>query len=202
LRLWETGPPPSGTGPRKTAAAARDILDRLFQKHVFASDVIDALLADTKLDRAVHAAALRIAKARGDNPYPLNQEAWAVVQKPGATADASALALRKAETAHRVDPEHGPIQTTLGAAQYRTGQFKDAVATLTKAESVNKGAPRDLAFLAMAQHQLGRTDDARTTLARLQQLLAKSESADDAVAKALFREAETLLKDRALESRP
>jgi hypothetical protein len=202
LRLWETGPPAGGSGPRQTVAAAREILDSLFPKHVFASDVITALLADTKLDRAIRDAAVRIAKARGDNPYVLNQEAWAVVQKPGGDADAYALALRKAETAYRGDSDHGPIRTTLGAAQYRMGQFQESVATLTKADQINQGVPSDLAFLSMAQHQLGREGESRATLTRLREILKKPEWVNDTASQALLREAEELLKAEATEPRP
>jgi WD40 repeat protein/predicted Ser/Thr protein kinase len=202
VRLWETGPPAGGTEPRTTATAAREVVDDFFQKHVFSIDVINALLADTKLNKDIRDAALRIAKARGDNPYALNQEAWAVVQKPGGAAVACALALRKAESAYRADSDHGPIQTTLGAAQYRTGQFQEAVATLKKADQVNQGVPGDLAFLAMAQHQLGRSDEARATLARLREVLKKPEWVNDAMSQAFLREAEELLKVGAPESRP
>jgi hypothetical protein len=177
-------------------------VDDLFGKHTFASAVITALETDTKLDKTIRDAALRIAKARGDNPYPLNQEAWAVVQKPGGTADAYALALRKAETAYRGDSGHGPIQTTLGAAQYRAGQYKEAVATLTRADQINQGIPSDLAFLAMARHQLGQEGEARDTLARLGEVLKKPEWVNDTASQAFLREAEELLKAKAPEPRP
>jgi Flp pilus assembly protein TadD len=176
-------------------------VDDLFQKKTCCSDVIAVLEADTRLDHAVRGAALRIAKARGDNPYRLNQEAWAVVQKPGGAADTYALALRKAETACRVDPDHSPIRTTLGAAQYRTGQFQEAVATLTKADQFNQGVPGDLAFLAMAQHQLGRADEAQATLARLREVLKKPEWVNNAASQAFLREAEERLNGKAPESR-
>jgi tetratricopeptide (TPR) repeat protein len=202
VRLWETGPPPGGTDPRRTAAAAREVVDDLFQKYTFSSAVLTALPAEKGLAPEVRVAALRIAKARGDNPYPLNQQAWTVVQKPGGAADAYALALRKAEAAQRVDPEHGPIQTTLGAAQFRTGQYQEAVATLTKAEQINQGVPSDLAFLAMAQHQLGRAGEAQATLVRLREVLKKPEWVNDATSQALWSEAEELLKAQAPEPRP
>jgi WD40 repeat protein len=203
LRLWEIcPPPPGGSELRQTAAAARSIVDDLFGKHTFSSEVIGALEADRKLAPAVHRAALGITKARGDNPYPLNQEAWAVVQKPGAPADVYALALRKAETAYRVDSDHGPIRTTLGAARYRTGKYQEAVDTLTAAIQTDKGAPADLAFLAMAQYRLGRPGEARAALSRLRQALTEPEGANDPAAKTLLREVEELLKVGAPEPSP
>jgi hypothetical protein len=202
LRLWETAPPHGGTRPRKAAAAAREILDDLARKHSFSSDMIAALRADTSLTPEVRAAALRIAQARGDNPYRLNAQAWAVIQKPGGVADAYALALRKAKIAYQGDSDHGPILTTLGAAQYRTGQYPEAVDTLTKADQLNQGVPGDLAFLTMAQHQLDRADEARATLTRLREALKKPEWVNDTVSQALLSEAQELLNAKAPGPRP
>jgi eukaryotic-like serine/threonine-protein kinase len=188
VRCWETGPHPGETGPRKLAAAARAVVDGLAQKHSFAGDVIAALEADPHLAPDVRSAAQRLARVRGDNPYQLDGQAWAVVQKPGGPADAYALALRKAETAYRVDQNDGRILTTLGAAQYRAGRYLEAVATLTRAESISRGTPGDCAFLALAQHQLGREEEARAALVRLREILKRPEWINDAMAQTLLNE--------------
>jgi tetratricopeptide (TPR) repeat protein len=54
-------------------------------------------------------------------------------------------------------------------------------------------SPQDLAFLGMAQHQLGHREQARTTLARLREALKKPQWAQNAEAQGFLREAEALL---------
>jgi hypothetical protein len=55
------------------------------------------------------------------------------------------------------------------------GEYAKAVATLTQAEkpqATKEGShPADLAFLAMAQHQLGDKEKAKETLSRLREVM-------------------------------
>src|SRR5262249_39833044 len=92
----------------------------------------------------------------------------------------------------------GDYLNTLGVAQYRVGQYPEALETLTRADRLN-GAhsktpqPPDLAFLALTQHQLGQEEQAQATLARLREALQLPRWAKAAEAHALLREAEALL---------
>lgn len=56
--------------------------------------------------------------------------------------------------------------------------------------------PGDLAFIAMAQHQLGQKDEARTSLARLRQVLKLPAWAGDAVVAGFLGEAEKLVEGK------
>jgi tetratricopeptide (TPR) repeat protein len=118
---------------------------------------------------------------------------------------AYALALRQAEAAVRLDPGAGSIVNTLGVAQYRTGRYAEALATLTKSEKLNIAQvgihPGDLAFLAMAQHQLGKTDEAKAMLGRLRELMKQPRWANDAEAQGFLREAEGLVGDKAADKK-
>ncbi len=62
--LWESTKPDGGYRPRRTGAAAREIVDELHEKHGFYQKVIDELKADEMLDEAVREVALQIANAR------------------------------------------------------------------------------------------------------------------------------------------
>jgi len=62
--LWDSTAPAGGYEPRKTAEAARKIVDELYEKHGFYSKVIEKLKADNKLDESVRKVALQIANAR------------------------------------------------------------------------------------------------------------------------------------------
>src|SRR5207247_11377311 len=109
------------------------------------------------------------------------------------------FALHQAETACRLFPGQSLYRTTLGMAQYRAGQSREAVATLAQADLLHRATPAglaflagqlpqalvtlgqaqplrqavpaDLAFLAMAHHQLGDTDRATALFDRLRQIL-------------------------------
>jgi tetratricopeptide (TPR) repeat protein len=59
--------------------------------------------------------------------------------------------------------------------------------------TIRYSLPADLAFLAMAQHQLGHQEQARTTLARLREALKQPQWAKDAEAQSFLREAATLI---------
>ncbi len=91
-----------------------------------------------------------------------NEYAWGLAIGPESTRDpqhALALARRAVELA----PKAGIYLNTFGIAQYRAGQYAEAVATLEKSLGANGGqfAVFDLFFLAMAHHRLGHHDQAR-----------------------------------------
>jgi WD40 repeat protein len=62
--LWDSTAPAYGYEPRKTAEAARRIVDELYEKHGFYREVINELNADQALGESVRKVALQIANAR------------------------------------------------------------------------------------------------------------------------------------------
>ena len=109
-----------------------------------------------------------------------------------------------AEAACRLRPGNGACLKTLGVAQYRAGRYPEALDTLTQAEPRNAkqfqgSVPADLAFQAMAQHQLGQRDQAAATLARLRERLKPPGCANDAESQAFLREAAVLLQGNTME---
>jgi tetratricopeptide (TPR) repeat protein len=133
-----------------------------------------------------------------EGPEQLNEAAWRVVRDRRASPDQYARALEQAEDAVRGSPGNGYILNTLGVAHYRTGRYADALATLTKSEKMNatkEGShPADLAFLAMAQHQLGQKAEAQGTLERLHEVMKNLRWFKDAEARGFLGEAEETLK--------
>jgi hypothetical protein len=133
----------------------------------------------------------------------------------------SRFALRQAETARRLAPGQSKYLTTLGAAQYRAGQYPEARATLAQADRLHRTAlaslallarqfpqalvalwdaqplreaiPANLAFLAMTHYQLGQKELAQAVLARLRGTLEKPEWAKHQEAQGFLREADTLV---------
>jgi hypothetical protein len=105
------------------------------------------------------------------DPLVLNVASWTIVLKPDADASVYRLALRLAEEACRLTPNNYRILNTLGVAQYRVGQYPQAVNTLTQCERLlavgsHVSSATNLAFLAMAHYRLGRTAKAQNYLDR------------------------------------
>ncbi len=143
--------------------------------------------------------ALALAERYPVDAMGLNNASWSVVRLPDAEAAAYRLALRQAEAACRNRPEYGVFLNTLGVAQYRVGQYREAAATLTHAHELNSVAnhgsdPADLAFLAMAQHRQGQPENARATLSWLRESMKETRWANDLESQGFLREAEALVR--------
>jgi hypothetical protein len=86
-------------------------------------------------------------------------------------------------------------------ARYRLGQYKKTVETLLQSNKLHPSrlrgpSPANLAFLAMAHHQLGQKDQAQEVLGRLRETIKWSwwaKWATDAEGQAFLREAEALI---------
>jgi WD40 repeat protein len=91
-----------------------------------------------------------------------NNFAWSLITAPGSTHD-SQRALSLARRAVEMAPGRSTALNTLGLAQYRAGQFAEAIVTLEKSLAAAKGESDafDLFFLAMARYRLGRAAEAR-----------------------------------------
>jgi WD40 repeat protein/tetratricopeptide (TPR) repeat protein/tRNA A-37 threonylcarbamoyl transferase component Bud32 len=99
------------------------------------------------------------------DPNVANDVAWACAVGPRALPDLKpAVAL--ARLAVRVRPKEVNIRNTLGAILFRAGLHKEAVSELNEAVKLHGmgGRTWDFLFLAMAHHQLGQHDEARTWL--------------------------------------
>jgi hypothetical protein len=136
----------------------------------------------------------------------LNNAAWEIVKTRDAGKDAYALALRQAQAAVRMAPGDGFILNTLGVAQYRTRRYAEALATLLQSEKLNAREsgtppPADLAFLAMAQHQLGKKDEAKVTLGQLREVMKQPAWAKNAEAQGFLHEAEGLIGGEAADNK-
>lgn len=91
-------------------------------------------------------------------------------------------------------PESGAVQTTLGAARYRQERYEEALTTLTEAGDRRRGFPANLAYRAMTLARLGRKDEARTQLDRLDTLMREARWKDDVEAGVLRDEAHMVVR--------
>jgi serine/threonine protein kinase len=198
VRIWETVRLPlEMRRQRELRERTFALIEYLSATHVRQVDVIASLRGNPLLDDALRQAALTLA-----DQFPaaktLNQASREVVHKAGASDSAYRHALRQAEEACRLEPENGAYIHTLGVAQYRLGQYPAAVETLARAKQLNAtetdgSSPADLAFLAMAQHQLGHPEQAQALLARLREALLQPRWSRDPESAVFLREAELLI---------
>ncbi|MHC4539925.1 MAG: protein kinase domain-containing protein [Planctomycetota bacterium] len=183
---------------RRITERARAVVDQLRREHVFYYMVIDKLSNDTALEGAVRRAALQIADARRwEDADKLRIESREITSSPDADAKAYQTALKQAELANRLEPNDLSTLRTLGIAQYRVGAYEGALGTLSKAEKMRadhgtQNDPTAVAFIAMAYHRLGRTEDAKIAMDRLRSLFEQGQYDNDLRARDSLIEAERL----------
>jgi WD40 repeat protein len=145
------------------------LVSRLFDEQPLPDDVVEMIRRDESLSDAVRKRAIILAKRRRVDAQRLNNLAWRTALLPGKTSREYEQALRLIRAATRLEPENGMLANTLGAAEYRAGQYDQAIASLSRSAALNRQrlgtpAPHDLVFMAMAQAKLGQMSVAASTL--------------------------------------
>jgi tetratricopeptide (TPR) repeat protein len=91
-----------------------------------------------------------------------NAFAWLLANHPDPEKRDSQRAVRLARQAVELAAENGYYWSTLGAAYYRAGAWKEALTAMEKSTRLRKSASGfQWFFLAMAHHQLGHSEEAR-----------------------------------------
>jgi eukaryotic-like serine/threonine-protein kinase len=178
---------------------AYQLVRSLFDKLVTQSAVLE-YLAGANLSPPLREEAKARAARYLQDPVRLNEASWQVASQPKGSEAAFRRALLQAEEACRLAPDNGLLLNTLGVAQYRAGQYEAAAKTLMASDKLNavanKGSiPADLAFLAMALHQLGQKEKAQAILERLRKSMQSETWAKNEEAKAFAQQAESLVKE-------
>jgi WD40 repeat protein len=173
----------------------------LFARLPLKGEVVATIRGDQTISDPLRQQAWTLAEQWAEDPQALNDAGWQVVRVGGEAPERYARALRHAEAACRLESENAKYLRTLGIAQYRAGRFKDALATLTRADQRNlrtnqNSDPADLAFLAMTQFQLGKKAEARSAFVQLLQAMKEPVVAGDAEYQDFRREAEALIDDK------
>jgi hypothetical protein len=183
---------------------AEKLVSPLFAEGRLRDEAEQVLRNREGLTAAVRERALEAVKVWPESASALNGASWDVAREQGRDASEYLLALRRAETACRYDPDFGSYATTVGVVQYRIDRYREAKDTLTRSYALNiDSVPpelgfrkvADLAFLAMAQQRLGESDAARRSLTQLRTTIKSPGANFDSVESAGFvREAEVLIE--------
>jgi WD40 repeat protein len=188
-------------GQGLVAQEAERLVESLYAQAMFRPEVLERLRRDAALSEPVRRRALALAEQVPENSESLMRASWAVVHQADAEPAAYRLALRQAEAACRLIPDEADFLTTLGMAQYRVGQYRQAVAALTQADRLRRdnwngmSYPGDLAFLALARYRCGQTDQARALLGRLREAMKSPQWARSGFLQGFLREAEMIELD-------
>jgi hypothetical protein len=175
---------------RQAAAIAYSLVHELAVPDDRALERLDRL---DGLSEAIVQAAEKILRQAGTSTVLCNQAAR-VVYGTSAGTDSRRRALLRAQAAVRQEPGNAAIALILGFALYRNDRFAEALTVPTSnpaVESADIGTR--LAFVAMAEVQLGHADRARATLDQLRQWL-KSNPGPPARVPLLLAEAEALIR--------
>jgi len=129
-----------------------------------------------------------------------NSRAWEVASRSDRSKDEYVEAEQDARAAARLLPDNGNAINTLGVALYRSGHWQEALECLGRSRKLNaerfgSSLPADVAFLAMAEQQLGRTDKAKGWLDRLEKMLSVEPWSSDSESRSLLREARQIVTD-------
>jgi WD40 repeat protein len=159
------------------------------------AEILEIIRTDKSLSQPVRAHALELAKQYKEDPEDLNWGGRKALSQQNRASEEYRLALRQAQRAHELDPKNASYLTTVGMACYRMANYEDALKALEQAGKLHSTGdsssdPTWLAFLAMAQHQLGKRDEAKSTFERLREIMKTPAWANDAKAQAFFREAQ------------
>jgi WD40 repeat protein len=195
VRIWNATPATPDDLLKRRAVA---MVEPLAAKFPFKEELVEQLRADTALCDPLRAVALAIAGSVREDPGLLNIASWEIVRLPGGTLVNYERALKFSVAACRLDPENGAYLNSLGVAQFRAGQYREAVETLTHSDRLNSAAfggadPGDLAFLAMAHDRLGNRSLALDTLARLRETMMDPRRKANEESQSFLREAEALI---------
>jgi eukaryotic-like serine/threonine-protein kinase len=190
----------------KRASSEKDFLDRIIHDQTILESVRSASImlaaGQWEGESAVRETARKDAvrwKAQ-ERANKLLADCWRVVKLPGRNLSSYLTALRNAEEALRLAPDYSEILSAVGVAQYRSGRYQDALATLR--DHADHSSTVNLAFLAMVQQRLGQCDAARGTLNRLIEVIKQSGAWATEEDEDFLREAESVLFDAGFPADP
>jgi WD40 repeat protein len=176
-----------------TETRADAMVDRLASTLVEDSDIAFAICAEPAPER-VRARALEMAVRLDDDPMRFQNRAFfrnSVRQQP---PDFYEPAIAWATRAARLRPRDPACVHSLGLAHYRMRQYDQAATLFRRSAALSDNNPKDLAFLAIAEHRRGHSTEARAVLDRLRTAVRSPQFSADPQNHQLLKNAQDLIE--------
>ena len=199
VTVWDARPLEAEPAESQVPGEADRLVQSLFDKLSVKEDVLDSLRARNGLGQPCGAGSGPGGTQSG-RCEPLNESVGTWFAAPTSTGGLSP-AVRDGRGRLPARRENGLYVEHRGVARYRAGQYREALdrpESIAQANAPEFGGPipADLAFIAMAQHRLGQTVEARKTLEQLRELMKKAQWSADEESKAFLAEAAALFDGR------
>lgn len=151
------------------------LVEGLFERPLQQAEVLAFIEGHKGISDTVRRQALLLAARILDDPERFQRAARHVVRYHEASPAQYRQVLDWATFGCKLAPQSGTCLTTLGIAQFRTGQYSDALKTLAQAKPLNKAnsgdRPAVLAFMALAHLQLNQKKEAAAVLTQLRHVI-------------------------------
>ena len=156
--------------------------------------IAEQIKTDPFVSAEARTIALKLAPNVRRSAEALGMQASKILNSPNQPRDEYQQALEWINEAVEQANENSAYASYQGIAYYRLGQYADSLTALTRSKELHAAQKlslpaEDLTVLAMAQHQAGQRDEARTTLEQA----GTSASRNKLAGQKLLVEAETLL---------
>ena len=158
------------------------------------SELIGGLGKLTNLGAIERQALAEFASAKLNWDTPDSSElVWEIASNRKRSSDDQILAYFGMGPIARQTPQDPDCQKTMALAEYRVGQYADALESARRGAALSQNASASaahcLAVIAMSQHQMGQTAAAVETMGKLDELMKRPPQSTDQQAIALFDEA-------------
>jgi WD40 repeat protein len=180
------------------AAEAEKLIHGIIGRFPFRDELLEGIRKQPGLRPALREQALAAAAKYVENPRLLIMRSRAVIVRSDASPEAYKRALREAEAASQRRGPAADYLETLAIAQYRTGSYAEAAATLAEAEARytrhgGSATPAVLAFTALARYRLGDKAAAARVADKLRERLQEPDWISQQEAQRFGQEVEALL---------
>jgi hypothetical protein len=169
---------------------AQELVEALLLKHFLVPEVVHVLEQDKTLDRDLRKAAIAEARRHLDDFFGLLGWADITLTELSEGRAQYQLVLERFRAVGPLLQEQAPLYR--GMAQYRLGEYTEALALLTRSEEKDRDGMA-VVFLAMTEQRLGKHQNALALLAKFKEIVPDGQPAGTVYGR-LMREAQGLIE--------
>jgi WD40 repeat protein len=197
IRIWDARPLTNTSAIEKEAAG---LMQALIDVPLRKPDMVAYLSATPLISDPVRELALEYVKSyrEDSDPQVYYEACWKLLSQRYLNSFQYRFALMQARAACELGGKKRDCHLALGLAHFRLGDFEPALEILNQievdAEDDSATQVIRLALVAMAQYQLGNTQQAMSVFTRLHDIASQSERSRSGRAHAFLKEAEEMIE--------